>query len=389
MDLPATSVGPQVEFQDEKRQMLLGKLKDTLDCTVSPTAWACLWLSDISTLEEKVAPVNPSQLEINRSFLENFDLGVIGRQWSQRHRSKSTTSSPRSTPSVRSKASLPSTPLQQLARSDQPEAQESELQPATSVTMITTPTRGVKCKVGDVETKPTMSKRMRGDNEPRSIIAKEECRRRDGALCILTKYPDPIDVAHIFPFSMGSDKQDKSFWNLLKIFWSQERVDAWYNAVFQRGTEVLENLMCFAPHVHRWHTKGLFALQPVKMSEDGKCLTLKFYWLPRRSTSVEMDIMDTPSIPEDLTGLPRNLKAWNVITERKICSGDEIHLETPDPDNLPLPDVRILDMQWVLQRLMALSGAAEPCDNYLNDDDDEEGDPVSVEGSQIDEDDYG
>ncbi|KMU90616.1 hypothetical protein CIHG_08427 [Coccidioides immitis H538.4] len=313
MDLPATSVGPQVEFQDEKRQMLLGKLKDTLDCTVSPTAWACLWLSDISTLEEKVAPVNPSQLEINRSFLENFDLGVIVRQ---------------------------------------------------------------------VSTAP-----LEIDHVKSSIHSLMPQKR--WALCILTKYPDPIDVAHIFPFSMGSDKQDKSFWNLLKIFWSQERVDAWYNAVFQRGTEVLENLMCFAPHVHRWHTKGLFALQPVKMSEDGKCLTLKFYWLPRRSTSVEMDIMDTPSIPEDLTGLPRNLKAWNVITERKICSGDEIHLETPDPDNLPLPDVRILDMQWVLQRLMALSGAAEPCDNYLNDDDDEEGDPVSVEGSQIDEDDYG
>ena len=191
----------------------------------------------------------------------------------------------------------------------------------------------------------------------------------------------------------GKDKPKTSVWDILGIFWSQERVNSWYNAVFERGTEVVENLMCFAPHVHRWHTKGLFALQPVKLSEDGKCLTLKFYWLPRRSSSVEMDITESPSIPEDLAELPQHLKAWNVITERKICSGDEIRLETPDPEKLPLPDVRLLDMQWVLQRLMALSGAANVPDDHITDDDYECGDPVAIDSpqicSEIDEDDYG
>ncbi|KAL2382695.1 hypothetical protein RJZ90_003082 [Blastomyces dermatitidis] len=67
-----------------------------------------------------------------------------------------------------------------------------------------------------------------------------------------------------------------------------------------------------------------------------------------------------------------HLKAWNVITEHKISLGDEIILETADLEALPLPDVNLLDMHSVLQRLLALSGSAEPSDDHHNDDEDDD-----------------
>jgi hypothetical protein len=54
-----------------------------------------------------------------------------------------------------------------------------------------------------------------------------------------------------------------------------------------------------------------------------------------------------------------DVKLLNVETEQIIRSGDEIWLETDNPLLMPLPDWRISDMQWVLQRLAAISGAAE------------------------------
>ncbi|EEH46186.2 hypothetical protein PABG_12386 [Paracoccidioides brasiliensis Pb03] len=118
----------------------------------------CCWLSDIHTLEQNVTPVNAAQLEITRSSLKSFDPGMMVRQCvsdspfsgivlanislhfpgSQRRRSKSTPSSPRSIPSARSPASSPSTPLRRSTRGNQPEAQKSELQPLTYETVIAT-----------------------------------------------------------------------------------------------------------------------------------------------------------------------------------------------------------------------------------------------------------
>ena len=58
-------------------------------------------------------------------------------------------------------------------------------------------------------------------------------------------------------------------------------------------------------------------------------------------------------------------------TNKRIHSGDEIYLETSDPKRLPLPDLRLLEMQWILHRVTALSGAAEPRDDFGEDTDDD------------------
>jgi hypothetical protein len=58
-----------------------------------------------------------------------------------------------------------------------------------------------------------------------------------------------------------------------------------------------------------------------------------------------------------------NLKLFDQETERKFLPGQEINLTTSDPVRLPLTDKRILEMQWFLQQVAALKGAAEVFDD--------------------------
>jgi hypothetical protein len=191
---------------------------------------------------------------------------------------------------------------------------------------------------------------------------------------VLTKVADPVDVAHIYPFSMRNLKASPfdpySIWTALLQFWSQDRIDSWYKAI-SSGTEVVYNLMCLSPSAYKYHERAYFALEPKEISNDKKCLTVKFFWLPRYQHSLKVDILNPPSIPEDLDGEYHEVSLWNRSAKKLICSGDEICLETNDPERLPLPDSRLLEMQWILHRVTALTGAAEPRDDFGEDTDDD------------------
>ncbi|EFE43423.1 hypothetical protein TRV_01808 [Trichophyton verrucosum HKI 0517] len=45
-------------------------------------------------------------------------------------------------------------------------------------------------------------------------------------------------------------------------------------------------------------------------------------------------------------------------------------MKTADPEELPLPDVALLEMQWMLNAVAAMSAGAEPTDIDYSDDDD-------------------
>ncbi|OAX77409.1 hypothetical protein ACJ72_08293 [Emergomyces africanus] len=379
MNLSAEDIGPNVEFNSDRRHFLLCELEDALGDSLPAITWSCLWLADMSILESKWQQLKTTdELHLFITILKTADLASMVRYWSQRHRQKSTTSSTRSTSSVSSTA-LPL--LLQTVPNPDTTAHTSQLQQSPLPT-VTTPSRGLKRKRGDNESAPDIPRKVQENRGRRSAVAKDICRARDASACIVTKFPDYIDVAHIFPFSMGRNhQQTQSFWLLLRVFWSEERVAGWKKAILPNGTETPENLMCLAPNLHRLHTNGRFALQPIKLSEDQTKLTLRFYWLPRPDLPARRSLRDRAHIDDNLTELPRHLNIHNSITHRPVCSGDEIILETSDPINLPLPDIRLLDMQWVLQRLMALSGAAEADGDDL-DDDDECVDPAGIEGNE-------
>jgi hypothetical protein len=49
------------------------------------------------------------------------------------------------------------------------------------------------------------------------------------------------------------------------------------NAIFPVGTEVVDNLMCFGPYLHRYHGKAHSALEPREVLDDKKRLKVKFF----------------------------------------------------------------------------------------------------------------
>jgi hypothetical protein len=94
------------------------------------------------------------------------------------------------------------------------------------------------------------------------------------------------------------------------------------------------------------------------VSEDEKKMTLRFFWLPVVHNP-RLRLMDPTVYPSNLSGAPNRAKLWNYETNTEVCSGDIITVTTQDPKNNPLPSMALLELQWCLTRVLALSGAAE------------------------------
>jgi hypothetical protein len=167
------------------------------------------------------------------------------------------------------------------------------------------------------------------------------------------------------------------------MFWSTERVNIWFHAVFSTParTEVCQNLLCLCPNAHAYWERAYFALKPIRISDDKKRLDVQFFWLSLNPHVPRIDILQAPSLSAPDHG-PNLTRLFNHETISQICSGDEISLETDDPVLRPLPDFRLLEMQWFLHRVTAMSGAAETQDDFH--DKDRNNDTVPAWQDQLD-----
>jgi hypothetical protein len=174
-----------------------------------------------------------------------------------------------------------------------------------------------------------------------------------------------------------SDKRKTSdmipkFWNLLHLFWDEDRVEKWRRTIFPDsenpdiGAEGCFNLISLTPTAHDLWNKGLFALKPLELSRDQKKLTVQFFWQVRGNHDIksQIDLLTEPTSSEDLEVVANESNIhWLTRLENdgstpRIRSGDTFTFTTKDPENLPLPSLELLEMQWVLQRLVGMSGAA-------------------------------
>lgn len=122
------------------------------------------------------------------------------------------------------------------------------------------------------------------------------------------------------------------------------------------------------PTARGYYNRAWFALKPVNEEQDGENkMTVEFYWLDRKKYESRMDLRTVPQLspPGRVVG-PGNARIWNHRNGTPLSSGDKICLETSDPLSSPLPSREILEMQWNLQRLSALSGAAEIANNEVD-----------------------
>ncbi|KAF7631574.1 hypothetical protein AFLA_012429 [Aspergillus flavus NRRL3357] len=150
---------------------------------------------------------------------------------------------------------------------------------------------------------PTTSRKRKSTGELRSrskrprlewsLAVRDMAEERYIGCCAIIKMGEPVQVCHIYPFALGieAEWEKEKFWNILQIFWDLETVDRWKKDIIgPNGTEVPQNLLCLSTVVHDLWGSARLAFEPVKMSEEKTSLTMRFWWLPRRAYSKEMDI---------------------------------------------------------------------------------------------------
>jgi hypothetical protein len=159
------------------------------------------------------------------------------------------------------------------------------------------------------------------------------------------------------------------FWKLLFLFWDKDRVMKWKRTIFSNpenpnvGVEGCFNLISLSPDAHAMWNRGNFALKPLKLSRDKKKLTVQFFWqvLGNYEEESQIDLLTKPTSSKDLNMLPDGCVLHRVNDDGsrpRIQSGETFTFTTKDPKNLPLPSLELLEMQWALQRLVGMCGAA-------------------------------
>ncbi|KAK2812732.1 hypothetical protein FQN50_001061 [Emmonsiellopsis sp. PD_5] len=205
-------------------------------------------------------------------------------------------------------------------------------------------------------------------------------KERDNNSCVLTK-ADLFVVTRVYPgLPVLSSLPAPDFGKLLPFFWRYPRLRQWGAGLIRDPADPTtvsidgcSNLLCMRGDLARCFSRSQFALRPVSLSEDKKELVVELYWQPQapHTFTDEVDILQLPCSSRDLDGYQNKRFTINV-DGREVCvkSGDSFSLTTTDPTTHPLPSFHILDMQWHFNRIVAMSGATDACDDVNQDGDD-------------------
>ncbi|EEH04553.1 conserved hypothetical protein [Histoplasma capsulatum G186AR] len=331
-DRVADRLDEAFNIQSQERADLLSELRDAVgQDAVKAAMWACLQVCDISKLRELVGYARgcPSTF----ALLEYPSLS-IPLHWMQR-------------------------PLRDRATS------------LTTSNSPATPSDGTLRRSNRLK-KPVK-------------LAKE----RDGYKCVLTNIT-LCEAAHIFPHCMINETPPQTslaaavppFWKLLHFFFEPDRLNRWRAEIFKdpsnptQTADGCHNMICLSPIAHEMWSRGQFALRPVSMSDDCKELTVKFYWQPKppHDRFASVNIQMAPNSSRDLVQVNGSQLAIfnNTDSQPAIKSGDTFIFRTTNPDTHPLPSFELLDMQWCLQRIVSMSGAAGVYDEEDDDDDNDD-----------------
>lgn len=182
---------------------------------------------------------------------------------------------------------------------------------------------------------------------PDDAHAEVLCRERDGDRCIITGLTGP-DIVSICPnVLLGSSNDDLVLWRILEAFWGQEKAAVWRRKAVEAGCS---NLICLDSSLYTAWSSAKFVLQPI--SVEGTTLKFRLFWLRSlnaRYPGVESLLIKPDDMLADAPGdtqcarLPPNGSLF-AVTAKEPCL---------------LPSFELLELQWHLQRLAALSGAAE------------------------------
>ncbi|KAH8810741.1 hypothetical protein F5884DRAFT_897299 [Xylogone sp. PMI_703] len=350
------------EFRDPARIELLTTLQGLLEERELPppsgAVWGALWLSDLEQLQEMVKMVEQNLPLASLLLLSpTATFNLILSPWL--HRPVRTSPESATLASRLASASPPRTSKGKHRAVDDVPGSPSHKRQRTNTAVLARAVLHGGIGTGD---DPGGGEASAGEAGEAGEAAKKAL-RRDRLACVLTSLGQPVQVCHIYPYALRNKIATGTFWNNLSLFWSQDRIARWKAAInAERHTETPQNLLTLCPNAHAYWDRAMFALQPLNVSNDGASLTVKFFWLHHNDIANTASVDAVPRLPDNLKST-RNI-ALHGKTGTALRSGRIFHLKTEDPLKYPLPSRDLLEMQWILHRLAAISGAAD----IINDD---------------------
>jgi len=159
---------------------------------------------------------------------------------------------------------------------------------------------------------------------------------------------------------------------MLSNFWPKEKIAAWEAEIFPNaehnpGIETARDLITLSENAHSMWNRGAFALKPISVSDDHTTITIQFFWQAKHEDQATMNLLTTPQSTKDLDynigAFGGNGRSTLIDTRRNpfhtVKSGDIFQLQTDDSEARPLPSFTLLEMQWFLQRITGMAGAAD------------------------------
>lgn len=204
-------------------------------------------------------------------------------------------------------------------------------------------------------------------------------------MCILTKTAHP-EVCHIIPFAINAKLANIVFFQqllgsstgLLGIETAM-RLDALVTGA-PGSSDKSWNMLCLHPLLHSFWGKCLFAIKClgiIPSDDKNSTIRLQFHWMPR-NIQKHNGLIQSPckdavqELMESLGNRHDTVPGFSVFkndSARELETGEtfDILLEKEDAEKMKI----VLDVQWAVIRLSALSGAAG--DWRLEENSDEEG----------------
>ncbi|KAE8371979.1 hypothetical protein BDV26DRAFT_298290 [Aspergillus bertholletiae] len=202
---------------------------------------------------------------------------------------------------------------------------------------------------------------------------------RDGKSCLFRK-TQFVDVAHIYPHYLLADRRTNfsttlpPFWGMLEYFWPPEKVKRWHDKIFtnptdpSRQVDSVFNTMCISPDIHRMWSTGICAFRPLDYNSDKTTIEVEWHWQPARTVEDRVAVNTVPASSRNMeqvttpNGLLSELFLRYGDSVRFVKTGDKFTFSTTDPETMPLPSKELLEMAFILTRIVNLSGAVDPTD---------------------------
>ncbi|KAL2886981.1 hypothetical protein HOO65_050102 [Ceratocystis lukuohia] len=186
------------------------------------------------------------------------------------------------------------------------------------------------------------------------LTSSHQIRQRDGETCVVSGLQEPVEVCHIVPSSINGQKL-ATFKEFVRGFCPDllPRVQQLFPGT---DTDIAENLMCLTPTLHAFWGAGLFALEPVSSSSD--FVTVRFWWMD--------DLFRQISVRLPRPG-PAYRQFYYSHNGLEILTGDILKFRSHG--RIPAPDFTLLKVQYLMQIMGVLCGAAEPDEDELEEED--------------------